>query len=118
MPSVAFTASGFKVSQKIAKVQRNVWFHFIVVPARNIGFFHVTTLSMHVGNCDFLTTACKGDAQLVKFFPFMLLAHVFVAVGFVWVYLMGREDKPFLAQGVRYGVAIAVLTTVPTYLIY
>lgn len=52
------------------------------------------------------------------YFPYMLLAHVFLAVGFVWIYREGRQDKPFLAQGVRYGVAIAVLTTIPTYLIY
>jgi hypothetical protein len=48
----------------------------------------------------------------------MLLAHVFLAVGFVWVYVKGKENKPFLIQGIRYGAAIAVLTTIPTYLIY
>jgi hypothetical protein len=51
-------------------------------------------------------------------FPYMLLAHVFLAVGFVWVYVKGKEDKPFLIQGIRYGAAIAVLTTIATYLIY
>ena len=51
-------------------------------------------------------------------FPQMLVAHVFIAVGFTWIYLQGKEDKPFLLQGVRYGVAIAVLMTIPTYLIY
>ncbi len=52
------------------------------------------------------------------YFPTMLLAHVFIAVGFVWIYLHGKEDKPFLAQGIRYGVAVAVLAIVPMYLIY
>jgi hypothetical protein len=28
------------------------------------------------------------------------------------------EDKPWLAQGVRYGVAVALLAPVPVYLIY
>jgi hypothetical protein len=41
-----------------------------------------------------------------------------MAIGFVWIYRQGREDKPFLAQGVRYGIAIAVLMTIPIYLIY
>jgi len=56
------------------------------------------------------------DAE--NYFPYMLLAHVFLAAGFVWVYVMGKEDKPFLIQGMRYGAAIAVLTTIPTYPIY
>ena len=56
------------------------------------------------------------DAE--NYFPFMLLAHVFLAAGFVWVYVKGKENKPFLIQGIRYGAAIAVLTTIPTYLIY
>ena len=51
-------------------------------------------------------------------FPMMLLAHVLIAVAFVWVYLQGRQDKPWIAQGVRYGVAITVLMVIPGYLIY
>jgi len=56
------------------------------------------------------------DAQ--NYFPYMLLAHVFLVIGFVWIYVKGREDKPFLVQGIRYGAAVAVLTVIPTYLIY
>ena len=37
---------------------------------------------------------------------------------FAWIYMKGREDKPFLAHGARFGFAVAVLATVPTYLIY
>ncbi len=53
-----------------------------------------------------------------NYFPYMLFAHVLIAIGFVSIYLKGKEDKPFLMQGVRYGMAIAVLMTIPTYLIY
>jgi len=52
------------------------------------------------------------------YFPYMLLAHVFLAVGFTWIYLKGREAKPWLMQGVRFGASVAVLTAIPTYLIY
>jgi hypothetical protein len=48
----------------------------------------------------------------------MILAHVLIAVGFVWIYLRGKEEKPYLGQGVRFGLAIIVLVTIPTYLIY
>ena len=54
-----------------------------------------------------------------SYFPFMLVAHALIACGFVWIYRMGREaDKPWIAQGLRFGAAIIVLTTIPTYLIY
>ena len=48
----------------------------------------------------------------------MLLAHAVFAVAFTWIYLQGREDKPWLAQGIRYGIAVACLALVPIYLIY
>ena len=56
--------------------------------------------------------------MLEAYFPFMLLAHVLIAFGFVWIYQRGKEDKPFLAQGIRFGLAVAVLMTIPMYLIY
>lgn len=51
-------------------------------------------------------------------FPFMLLAHVLLAGGFVWIYRRGREDKPWLGQGIRFGVVITLFATVPPFLIY
>src|SRR4051812_24461736 len=66
-----------------------------------------------------MTTLFRPEADQMRYFPVMLLAHVFIAVGFTWVYLRGREaDKPFVGQGLRYGIAVAVLSTIPTYLIY
>jgi hypothetical protein len=50
--------------------------------------------------------------------PWMILAHAVFALAFTWIYLQGREDKPWLAQGIRYGIAVACLALVPIYLIY
>jgi hypothetical protein len=58
----------------------------------------------------------EGDAQ--KYFPLMLLAHVLLSGAFVWIYARGVEAKPWMTQGVRFGIAVALLTTVPTYMIY
>jgi hypothetical protein len=58
----------------------------------------------------------EGDQQ--KYFALMLLAHVILAGAFVWIYARGVEAKPWVTQGVRFGVAIALLTIVPTYMIY
>ena len=53
------------------------------------------------------------------YFPLMLLAHVLLAGAFVWIYARGREaGKPWLGQGLRFGVAVALLTVIPTYMIY
>jgi hypothetical protein len=57
------------------------------------------------------------DSQ--QYFPWMIAAHVLLAGAFGWIYLRGREaGKPWLGQGLRYGLAVALLTVVPTYTIY
>ena len=58
----------------------------------------------------------QEDSQ--HYFVWMVLAHVLIAIGFTWVYRAGRDSRPWLGQGVRFGLAIAVLATIPGYLIY
>jgi hypothetical protein len=65
-----------------------------------------------------LTNLFRAESEQQNFFPLMLAAHVILAGAFVWIYARGVEARPWLAQGVRYGVAVALLTVVPTYLIY
>jgi len=65
-----------------------------------------------------LTNLFRADTDAQAYFPWLLLAHVVAAGAFVWIYSRGIEAKPWLAQGVRYGIAIAFLTAIPMYLIY
>src|SRR3974390_2627690 len=65
-----------------------------------------------------LSTLFRTEPDQQRFFPVMIVAHVLLAGAFVWIYARGAESKPWLAQGFRYGIAIALLTVVPTYLIY
>ena len=58
----------------------------------------------------------QDDAQV--FFPLMIVAHIFLSGALVWIYSRGVEAKPWLAQGVRFGIAVAFLTVIPTYMIY
>ena len=60
----------------------------------------------------------RPDAESQKYFPLMILAHVIMAGALVWIYARGIEVKSWLAQGVRFGVAISLLAIVPTYTIY
>lgn len=53
------------------------------------------------------------------YFGFMIAGHVLIAVGLTWIYRMGHKPtKPWLAQGINFGLAIAVVSTIPLYLIY
>jgi uncharacterized protein YqhQ len=65
-----------------------------------------------------LTNLFRVEGEQQKYFPLMFLAHVILSGAFVWIYARGVEAKPWLAQGVRFGVAVALLTIVPTYMIY
>jgi hypothetical protein len=60
----------------------------------------------------------RPEAEAQKFFPLMILAHIFLAGAFVWIYQRGVEAKPWLGQGIRFAIAVIFLTTVPLYLIY
>jgi hypothetical protein len=38
----------------------------------------------------------------------MILAHVILSGAFAWIYARGVEAKPWMAQGVRFGVAVSL----------
>ena len=65
-----------------------------------------------------LTNLFRAEGDQQRYFPLMVLAHVILSGAFVWIFARGVEAKPWLAQGVRFGVAVALLTIVPTYMIY
>ena len=52
-------------------------------------------------------------------FHFQIIAHILIAFGFVWLYREGRSaEKPWVGQGVRFGLAFALAATIPIFLIY
>jgi hypothetical protein len=65
-----------------------------------------------------LTNLFRTEADSRKYFPLMIVAHLLLSGAFVWIYSRGAEAKPWMAQGVRFGLAVALLTAVPTYMIY
>jgi hypothetical protein len=65
-----------------------------------------------------LSNLFRTEADAQKYFPLMILAHVILAGALVWIYSRGVEAAPWLSQGLRFGLAIALLTIVPTYIIY
>jgi hypothetical protein len=69
---------------------------------------------------DYLKSATlfRPEEDGKQYFPLMILAHVIMAGALVWVYARGAEAKPWLGQGIRFGLVIALLTVIPTYIIY
>jgi hypothetical protein len=65
-----------------------------------------------------VTPGMRPPAEANQLMHWMILAQALFGAAFAWVYFQGREDKPWLAQGLRFGIAIACLTVIPTYLIY
>ncbi len=91
------------------------WFVLFVIWL--LGSFVVHGLLLHSDYMQ-LTNLFRTEHDQQKYFPLMLVAHVILSGAFVWIYARGAEAKPWMLQGVRYGVAVALLTVVPTYLIY
>ncbi len=66
-----------------------------------------------------LPALMRTPEDSARYFPIMLLAHVFIALTFVGIYQRGVQyHKPWAGQGLRFGLLVAFLTVVPTYMIY
>ena len=48
---------------------------------------------------------------------YVFAAQLCTAFALVWIYRQGRDDRPWLGQGVRYGIVVALLATMPVNLI-
>lgn len=58
-----------------------------------------------------------ADGQ--RHFPWMLLAHALIGFAMTWIFAQGFSgDRATLAQGLRFGLAMALFSTIPGYLIH
>jgi hypothetical protein len=55
----------------------------------------------------------EGQEKLL----WIILAYLSFAIGSVWLYAHGVEDKPWLGQGVRFGIAMWLVLAVPSFFI-
>ncbi len=60
----------------------------------------------------------RAESDQQRYQPVMIVVHAILAGAFVWIYARGLEPKPWPAQGARFGLAVALLTIVPSYLAY
>jgi hypothetical protein len=52
------------------------------------------------------TPGMRPPAEAQGLMHWMILAQALFGAAFAWVYYQGKEDKPWLAQGVRFGIAM------------
>ncbi|HKR61606.1 MAG TPA: DUF1761 family protein, partial [Pyrinomonadaceae bacterium] len=55
----------------------------------------------------------EGSEKMI----FICLAYLAFAIGSVVAYAKGVENKPWLGQGVRFGILVWLILTVPSFLI-
>ena len=89
----------------------------VVFIAWFVGSFVVHGVLLH-NDYAALPNLFRKEAESQNFFPLMILAHIIMSGAFVWIYARGVEAKPEVGQGVRYGIAVICLMTLPIYLIY
>jgi len=51
----------------------------------------------------------RTDPEMMARFHWLVLGNLLFAAAATWIYAYGVESKPWLAQGVRYGVALWIL---------
>lgn len=64
------------------------------------------------------TGLIRAEPDAAAHAPFLGLAFLFFALGFVWIYAQGVNDRPFVGQGIRYGLAVWMITSVAEYIVY
>ena len=65
-----------------------------------------------------VTQGMRPPAEAQKIIYYLILAQALFGIAFAWIYVQGKDDRPWLGQGLRFGIAVAFLTVIPTYLIY
>jgi len=88
----------------------------VVFIAWFMGSFVVHGVLLHADYMQVPTLFRMNDDAHV-FFPLMSLAYLPLSGAFVWIYARGIAPRPWLGQGLRYGMAIALLATVPNDII-
>jgi hypothetical protein len=65
-----------------------------------------------------LPSLFRSEADGAAHMPFLLIAHVTASGALAWIYGRGVQPRPWIGQGVRFGLAAACLLPMYMYLVY
>ena len=100
-------------------MDKRFWISGVVmsIAALLLGFFvHGVLLKP-----DYLTlpSIMRSEADSQHYFHYLVIGHVLIGFAMTWIYRQGvNSGRGVLGQGLRFGVAMALFSTVPGYLIY
>jgi hypothetical protein len=58
----------------------------------------------------------RNKADMMAHMPFAFVNALCFSTAFVWLYSQGRSSRPWMGQGIRFGLTIWAVATVPLYL--
>ena len=80
--------------------------------------FVVHGMILH-GDYEHLPSLFRTEAEAMSRMPYMILANLIMGFAFAWIFRQGiTAGRPWLPQGVRFGIAVSLMSAVPMYLIY
>jgi len=65
-----------------------------------------------------ISNLMRTQQDAMAYLPFMLASHLIKGFAFAWVYKQGISGGTWTTQGIRFGIAMILLVTVPLYLVY
>ncbi len=81
----------------------------------NLGFLiHVVLLS---DQYEGLEGMMRPEEEAMSYLPFIVLSDLIFAFAFVYIYARGKEEKPWMGQGLRFGLLVGLIGPVPNILI-
>jgi hypothetical protein len=60
----------------------------------------------------------RTEDSAMSLFHFMFLAHIIMGFAAAWIYGQGVGEGAWLGQGVRFGIAIAAVSSIPLFMIF
>ena len=97
-----------------------VAFAVAAAAAERLALFHEALELVEIAHDD--QDRARGDhdaADGERHFPWLLLAHALIGFAMTWIFGQGLSGtRPTLVQGLRFGFAMALFSTVPGYLVH
>jgi hypothetical protein len=59
----------------------------------------------------------RTQAEMMKRMYWMVLGDLSFALAFVWIYLQGLKQAPWVGQGLRFGLAVFAVAQLPGFMI-
>jgi hypothetical protein len=100
-------------------MDKRFWISGVVMSIATLMAGFVVHGTLLAGDYQALGALYRPEAEQMNYFPYMILAHVLMGFAMTWIYRQGIDSgKSAVGQGLRFGFALALFSTIPWYLIY